>query len=123
ILGSPFSSIVDICNINLLSRNLSISFLVIPGVSVVALMIFMIFHRNTNRKEFLFSSSFYLLLLRKSSNTCVVCFIVLNIIQKNRLIILPSFFFDNDNLPKLFYEIQFYLLLLFSDVLTINATP
>ena len=32
-LGSPCSSIVDICNINLLSRNLSTSSLVIPGVS------------------------------------------------------------------------------------------
>jgi hypothetical protein len=45
----------------------------------------------------------------------------LNIIQKNQTSYYPAFF-DNDNLPKLFYEIQFYLLLLF-DVLTINATP
>ena len=45
----------------------------------------------------------------------------LNIIQKNQTSYYPAFF-DNDNFPKLFYEIQFYLLLLF-DVLTINATP
>jgi hypothetical protein len=36
----------------LLPRNLSISFLVIPGVSVVAVMIFIILYRNSNRKEF-----------------------------------------------------------------------
>ncbi|HET7643847.1 MAG TPA: hypothetical protein VFK40_10090, partial [Nitrososphaeraceae archaeon] len=40
-------------NISLVPRNLSISFSVIPGVSVVAVMIFIILYWNTNKKEFL----------------------------------------------------------------------
>src|SRR5919107_660025 len=57
ILGSACSSMVANCKFNLLSRNLSTSSLVIPGISAVALMIFIILQRHTNRKEFLASSS------------------------------------------------------------------
>ena len=51
----------------------------------------------------------------------IVCFIVFEYYTKKSDLAYYPAFFDNDNLPKLFYEIQFYLLLLF-DVLTINAT-
>src|SRR5918994_6440170 len=53
ILGSPCSSMVAICKFNLLSRNLSTSSLVIPGISEVALTIFIILQWHTNRKKFL----------------------------------------------------------------------
>src|SRR5918997_114113 len=69
---------VDICNINLLSRNLSISSLVIPGVSVVALIILITLQCSVipTEKTFLYLNGKVIEESKKGRwNTCMHTFI------------------------------------------------